>query len=49
MGVKEIGYYNVNWILLAQNRDKWRAFVKTVIRNFGFHKCGEFVEQIRNC
>jgi hypothetical protein len=27
----------MDWIDLAQNRDQWRALVKTVM-NFGFHK-----------
>jgi hypothetical protein len=37
MYVKEMGWQNVDWILLAPARDKWCAFVNTVI-NFGFLK-----------
>jgi hypothetical protein len=28
---KEIGWYGVHWIHLAQDRDQWRAVVYTVI------------------
>jgi hypothetical protein len=31
MDLKEIGWKVVGWIHLAQDRDKWRAFVKTVV------------------
>jgi hypothetical protein len=37
MDIKEIGWEGVDWINLAQNRDKWRSLVKAVL-NFGFHK-----------
>jgi hypothetical protein len=33
----EIGWGDVDWIGLAQDRDRWRARVNSVI-NFGFHK-----------
>jgi hypothetical protein len=29
--LKEIGWEGVDWILLAQDRDQWRALVKTVL------------------
>jgi hypothetical protein len=32
----EIGWGGVDWIGLAQDRDKWRALVNAVM-NFGFH------------
>jgi hypothetical protein len=37
MDLREIGFGDVGWILLAQDRDRWRALVNTVM-NFGFHR-----------
>jgi hypothetical protein len=31
MDLREIGFGDVDWIYLAQNRDRWRALVNTVI------------------
>jgi hypothetical protein len=31
MDLREIGWRSVEWIQLAQNRDRWRAFVNTVM------------------
>jgi hypothetical protein len=31
LGVREIGFGDVDWIPLAQDRDKWRALVITVM------------------
>jgi hypothetical protein len=30
MGLREIGWGGMNWILLAQDRGQWRALVSTV-------------------
>jgi hypothetical protein len=30
MNLKETGWDGMDWIDLAQDRDQWRAFVKTV-------------------
>ena len=39
--LQEVGGGHVDWMELAQDRDRWRALVGTV-RNF--HKCGEFLD-----
>jgi hypothetical protein len=31
MGLREIGWEGVDWIDMAQDRDKWRALVNTVL------------------
>jgi hypothetical protein len=37
MDLREIGFGGVDWIHWAQDGDRWRALVNTVI-TFGFHK-----------
>jgi hypothetical protein len=37
MDFREIGWDDVDWIDLAQDRDQWRTLVNTVM-NFWFHK-----------
>jgi hypothetical protein len=37
MGLREIGWDGMDWIHLAQDKDKWRALVNAVM-NRGFHK-----------
>jgi hypothetical protein len=32
MDLKEIGWDNMDWINLAQDRDRWRALVNTVMK-----------------
>jgi hypothetical protein len=31
MDIQEVGYGCMNWIDLAQDRDRWRAYVKAVM------------------
>jgi hypothetical protein len=35
--LRQIGWDDIDWIDLAQDRDQWRALVKAVM-NFGFHE-----------
>ena len=37
MDLQEVGFGALNWIELAQERDRWRTPVNAVM-NFGFHK-----------
>jgi hypothetical protein len=32
MDLREIGWGSVDWIHLAQDRDRWQAFVNTVMK-----------------
>jgi hypothetical protein len=41
--LQEVGGDCGDWMERAQERDRWRALVITVM-NFGFHKCGEFLD-----
>jgi hypothetical protein len=41
--LREIAWEDVDWIHLAQDRDKWRAVGNTVM-NYGFHKRGAFLD-----
>ena len=37
MDLQEVGYVGMDWIQLAQERDRWRALLNAVM-SFGFHK-----------
>jgi hypothetical protein len=37
MDLGEVGWDGVDWIDLAQDRDRWRAYVNAVMK-FGVHK-----------
>jgi hypothetical protein len=37
MELQEVGCGGMDWIKLAQDREKWQALVNMVM-NFGFHK-----------
>jgi hypothetical protein len=46
MNLRQTGWGGVDWIYLAQNRDKWRAVVNTVMKLKGTIKGGEFLHKL---
>jgi hypothetical protein len=44
MYLREIGWGDMDWIDLAQDRDEWRALVNTVMDLSGSIKCWEVLE-----
>jgi hypothetical protein len=47
MDLGEIVWGGVDWISLAQDRDKWRALVNAVM-NLQFHKSWESIKWLHN-
>jgi hypothetical protein len=43
MDLREIGWDNMDWIDLAQNRDQWRALVNTVMNLRVPQNAGKFL------
>ena len=41
MDLREVGYGCVDWMELAQDRDRWRAIVSAVMNFLDPIKCGE--------
>jgi len=44
MDLQEVGYRDMNWIELAQDRCRWRALVECGNEHLGSIKCGKFLD-----
>jgi len=44
MYLQEVGCGVMDWIELAEGRDRWRALVNAVMKLRGSKKCGEFLD-----
>jgi len=45
MDLREVGWEGMDWIYLAQNRDRWRAFMNAVMNlRLGSIKCEKILE-----
>jgi hypothetical protein len=44
MHLQEEGCEGMDWINLAQDRDRWRTLVNPAMKPSGSIKCGEFLD-----
>ena len=44
MDLQQVGCGYMEWIGLAQDRDRWRSLVSAVMNPRGSIKCGEFLD-----
>jgi len=47
MDLQEVRCGAVDWSKLAQDRDRWQAFVESSNKPSGSINCGEFLDQLR--
>jgi hypothetical protein len=49
MDLQQVGWGDIGWIALAQERDRWRDLGECGNELSGSIKCGEFLEKLRAC
>jgi len=47
--ISDMEYVSVDWIGLAQDRERWRTLVSAVMKLRVPTKCGEFLDWLRSC